>query len=126
VHVAINDGDRQVRADVLVTGGSGIRIALAVAGGYTPGFLLPGLLVAFELRRLADGSGYLSVPGRTPETVPPLELAPSRRYGTQTIEFGADSTSSAVTTEWFTLGLPAPRTPFADFTVRRLELRARA
>jgi hypothetical protein len=127
VHVAINDGDRQVRADVLVTPGAGVRVALAViGGGYTPGFLLPSRVVSFELRRLADGSGYLSVAGRTPEVVTPLNLAPSRRLGTQTIEFGCDGTGTTVVSEWFTLGFPATLTPFTDFTVKRLELRVRA
>jgi hypothetical protein len=126
VHVAINDGEREVRADVLVTGGSGVRLALGVAGGHTPGFLLPSTFVVFQLRRLADGSGVLWVEGGTPEIVPWIALAPSRRPGLPTVEFGADGTGSMVTSEWFTLGLPAPLTPFAAFTVNRLDLRVRA
>jgi hypothetical protein len=127
VHVTIDDGDRQVRADVIATGGAGVRVALAAAGLHTPGFLLPSPFVRFELRRLADGSGYLSVEGGTPETVPRLELLPSRRPGTQTLQFGADGTGTTVTTEWFTLGLPAAHfTPFAALAVHHLALRVRA
>jgi hypothetical protein len=127
IHVAINDGDREVRADVLGTGGIGVWVALKVAGDYTPGFLLPTPLATFQLKRLADGSGFLAVDGQTPEIVSRLELAPSRRYGLQTLEFGADSTGENVTSEWFTLGLsPLPReTPFASLTIARLQLRVR-
>ncbi|MGH3370629.1 MAG: hypothetical protein ACRDPR_11570 [Nocardioidaceae bacterium] len=106
VHVAINDGDRQVRADVLAVESFGLRVALALAGGgHTPGFLLPNLNAAFQVKRLADGSGLLAVAGQPPEVVDRLQLAPSRRPGRQTIEFGADSTSETVTSEWWSLGL---------------------
>lgn len=106
VHVAINDGVRQVRADVLGTGGAGVRVALAVAGGgHTQGFLLPNLDVTFQVKRLADGSGLLAVPGRPPEVVDRLSLVPSRRIGRQTIEFGTDATGETVTSEWWSLGL---------------------
>jgi len=104
VHVAINDGDRQVRADVLGTGSASLRVALAVVGGgHTQGFLLPNLNAAFQVKRLADGSGLLAVAGQPPEVVDRLNLAPSRRLGRQTIEFGADSTSENVTSEWWSL-----------------------
>jgi hypothetical protein len=106
IHVAINDGDRQVRADVLGVGGPGVRVALAVAGGgHTQGFLLPSFDATFQVKRLADGSGLLAVPGQPPEVVDRLSLAPSRRLGLRTIEFGADSTGEVVTSEWWSLGL---------------------
>lgn len=106
VHVAINDGDRQVRADVLGTGSDSLRVALAVVGGgHSQGFLLPNFNAAFQVKRLADGSGLLAVAGQPPEVVDRLNLAPSRRLGRQTIEFGADGTGETVTSEWWSLGL---------------------
>ena len=127
VHVAINDGERQVRAAVLGTDGAGVRVAIALVEGYSDGFLLPTTQAPFKVKRLADGRGYLEVPGRTPETVPYTQLAASRRIGQQTFEFGSDGTGQVSISEWFTLGLPAvPReTPFAAFTVSRLQLHVR-
>jgi hypothetical protein len=85
-------------------------------------------LATFQVKRLADGSAVLAVAGRTPETVPRLQLSPSRRFGQQTVEFGSDNRGGVVTSEWFTLGLPRlpSETPFAAFTVSRLQLRVRA
>jgi hypothetical protein len=128
VHVAINDGDRQVRADVLGTDGAGVRVALNLEAGYSRGFVLPNTQATFQLKRLVDGTGVLAVPGQTPEAIPYFQLAGSRRIGQQTIEFGSDGTGQVSISEWFTLGLPPlPReTPFAAFTVSRLQLRVRA
>ena len=126
VHVAINDGAREVRADILQIG-AGLRVALRLETGYTPGFALPGLFASCQLKRLADGSGSLAVAGQTPEIVRWLDLAASGRPGAQTIEFGCDNRGGVVSSDWYTLGLsPLPRqTPFASFTVDRLQLRVR-
>jgi hypothetical protein len=128
VHVAINDGDREVRAAILGTEGAGVRVALALETGYTRGFVLATTQASFQLKRLADGTGVLAVPGQTPETPPYSQLVHSRRIGRQTLEFGSDGTGQVSISEWFTLGLrPLPReTPFAAFTVSRLQLRVRA
>jgi hypothetical protein len=128
VHVSINDGNREVRARVLGTDGAGVRVVLDLDELYTRGFLFPTTQATFQLKRLADGTGVLAVPGQIPEAVPYLQLAPSRRYGTPTIEFGSDGTGQVSISEWSTLGLPPrPReTPFAAFTVSRLQLRVRA
>jgi hypothetical protein len=127
VHVAINDGDREVRADILPVPGLGIRVALRLVTGHTPGFTLPTTLASFQVKRLADGTGVLAVAGQPPEVVSRLALAGSRRIGLQTLEFGADNRGGVVSSEWYTLGLPLTReTPFASFTVDRLQLRVRA
>jgi hypothetical protein len=127
-HVAINDGERVIRAAVFGTDTGTVRVALETLTGYTSGFVFPNTRPIFQVKRLADGSAVLAVAGQTPETVSRLHLALSRRPGVQTLEFGADSRSGVVTTEWFTLGLsPLPReTAFATFTVTRLQLRVRA
>jgi hypothetical protein len=128
VHVAINDGDRQIRADILETPAGGIRVAVKLLSGYSTGFLLPTPQAGFRLRRLADGSAVLAVAGQPPETVPRLQLALSRRPGFQTLEFGADNRGGVVSAEWYGLGLPAlpGQTRFASLTVERLQLRVRA
>jgi hypothetical protein len=54
---------------------------------------------------LADGSGFLAVAGQPPEVIDWINLAPSRRLGRQTIEFGTDGTGETVTSEWWSLGL---------------------
>jgi hypothetical protein len=128
VHVAINDGDRELRAALLGTPSGGVRVALKLEIGYTPGFALPTTQATFQLKRLADGTALLAVAGRTPETVPRLQLAASRRPGQQTLEFGADNRGGVCTCEWYALGLtPLPlEVPFASFTVNRLHLRVRA
>ena len=126
VHVAVNDGAREVRADILEIG-AGLRVALRLEVGHSPGFSLPTTYAAFHVKRLADGSALLGVPGQPPETVRGIDLAASRRPGLQTIEFGSDNRGGVAMTDWFTLGLPPlPRaTPFASFTVDRLQLRVR-
>jgi len=127
VFVVINDGDREVRAAVFGNGGAGVRVALEREGGCTPGFVLRDTLVSFRLKRLADGTGFLAVNGRTPETVARSAQVLSRRLGLHTLEFGSDATAEVTTAEWFTLGLPAMarRTPAAAVIVRRLRLRER-
>ena len=106
VHVAINDGDREVRADILGTPAGGIRVALRLKTGYSSGFVLPTMQASFQVKRLADGSGLLAVAGQAPEIMRRLDLAASRRFGVQTLEFGADNRGGVVSTEWFAL-LPA-------------------
>jgi hypothetical protein len=83
-----------------------LRVALAVVGGgHSQGFLLPSLNAEFQVKRLADGSGFLAVAGQPPEVIDWINLAPSRRPGRQTIEFGTDGTGETVTSEWWSLGL---------------------
>jgi hypothetical protein len=127
VHVAINDGDREVRADILGTPGGGIRVALRLETGYSTGFTFPTTTVAsFQVKRLADGSGVLAVAGQAPEVVRWLDLAGSRRIGMRTLEFGSDNRGGVVTSEWLAL-LPAPtERPFATFAVDQLQLRVRS
>ena len=121
VHVAINDGDRQVKAALLGTEG-GLRVALGLVWGYTRGFVLPTPTnAAFKIKRLTDGSGYLEVPGQPPEIIRRNDLRTSGRPGFQTLEFGSDGTGEVSTSEWFTLGLP----PLAQ-TVAFASLYARA
>ena len=74
VHVAINDGVREVRAAILGTDGAGVRVALKLETGYSRGFVLPTTQATFQVKRLADGTGVLAVSGQTPETVPRLQL----------------------------------------------------
>lgn len=128
VHVTVDDGDRQARAAVLGVPGGGVHVALRLVTGYSNGFTFLTSYASFELRRLADGSAVLTVPGRTPEVVPRLALAPSSRPGRATIAFGADNQGGVVSSEWYGLGLPTLPTekPFAAFSVERLQLRVRA
>lgn len=127
VHVAINDGDREIRVDVFGVPGGGLRVALRLATQYSEGFAFPTTHAAFQVKRLADGSALLAVAGQAPEAVPRLALAGSSRPGLQTIEFGCDNRGGVVSSDWYTLGLPPPprQTPFASFTVDRLQLRVR-
>lgn len=128
VHVAINDGDRQVRADLLEMPGGGVQVALKLLIGYTTGFFFPTPWASFRLERLADGSAVLAVAGQVPEIVPRVALALSRRPGRQTLEFGADNRGGVVTSEWWaTLGLPPlpEETPFASLAIDRMQLRVR-
>jgi hypothetical protein len=127
LHVAINDGAREVRADLLPTPVGGLRVALRLETGYSTGFALPTTFVNFQVKRLADGTAVLAVPGQPPEIVPWLALAASRRIGVRTLEFGSDSRGGVVSSTWFTLGLPLRReTPFASLTLDRLQLRVRS
>ena len=128
VHVAINDGDREIRAALIPVAGGGLRVALRTPTDYSTGFVFPTTYAAFQLRRLADGSALLAVAGQSPEVVHRLQLAGSSRPGLQTIEFGTDNRGGVGSTDWFTLGLPPlPReTPLASLTVERLQLRVRA
>lgn len=127
VHVAINDGDREVRASLFGMPGGGLRVALALETQYSTGFALPTTHAAFQVKRLADGSALLAVSGQAPEVVSWLDLAGSRRPGHRTIEFGSDNRGGVVSSDWFTLGLPPllRQTPFASFTVDRFQLRVR-
>jgi hypothetical protein len=127
VHVARDDGVRRIRAAVLAESGLGVRVALALGGaGYTRGFVLPTVFASFRLKRLVDGSAFLTAAGGTPEIVDPFALPGSRRSGVQTIEFGADAGGETVSAEWFTLGLPPAPHPLAfALTVDRIQLRGR-
>jgi hypothetical protein len=53
VHVAINDGERQIRVAVLGEDGGGIRVAIKLLTGYTTGFGLPTTQATFQVKRLA-------------------------------------------------------------------------
>ena len=123
VFVVISDGQREVRATVLACAGAGARVALELADGRTPGFVLRDTVARFRLKRFADGTGLLAVEGRTPETAPRSLQAPSRRLGVHALEFG-----SVATATWFTLGLPAMarEPPAAGVVVRRLRLRGQS
>jgi hypothetical protein len=108
LHVTINDGNRQVRA-VLLSSISGLAVALQnpYPDYYPRVFYLPHHGAEFVLRRLADGSAILEVPGQGEDYLPPLATPASHRYGEKTLEFGVPRYNAAVsTTEWLTLGLP--------------------
>lgn len=127
VHVAINDGERLVRAAILGTDGAGVRVALQLESGYSRGFILPTTQASFLLKRLADGSGFLSANGQTPEVIPRLQLAATTRPTKRTLEFGADGTGQVAISEWFTLGLAPviPEQPFASFSINKLKIRTK-
>ena len=57
VHVAINDGEREIRAAVPGTDTGTVRVALKTLIGHTSGFVLPTTQATFKVKRVADGRG---------------------------------------------------------------------
>jgi hypothetical protein len=125
IQVTINDGIKMIRAVVLEDGApNSFKVVLVspLSGtGYTHGISFIGSALDFTLRRLADGTGVLSAtgpfvkPGSFTEVQQPLAQQPDTdQPGVRTIEFGTLNSPNRTTTNWETLGLPAPSQLAAD------------